>query len=240
MRSLLFICTPDATDLDDIAARTLRAAPQRIAALGQEIVHQLDYTQPRATSLSDDDMHLAHTIAEAPKVLRLRPLIISGSSSASVGVLQAAANVCTALTKAGRTPSIALLLAEANSLGTALLGGADLDAALARIEAGEIDTLVVVENNLLPPRRCAAPRRRAEEDQEPCCHRFDFDATGCCCDPGQARRQLRRNRWHAGQLRRPCAALLPAMSPTTTQTEESWRWLQKTASRVHNMADVPR
>lgn len=157
-RSPLFVCTPAATGLDDIAARTHRAAPQDLARLGQEIVHLLDYTQPRAPDLDDDTIHLAHTIAEALKAAQ-RPLIVSGTSGGSPAVLQAAANICTALDKAGRTPSIVLLPAECNSLGTALLGGADLDTALDRIEAGGIDTLVVLENNLF--RRAPAPRLHA-------------------------------------------------------------------------------
>ncbi|HEY1075152.1 MAG TPA: NADH-quinone oxidoreductase subunit NuoG [Fontimonas sp.] len=231
VRSPLFICTPDATGLDEIAARTLRAAPQHIAALGQEIVHLLDHTQPRAIGLSDDDIHLAHTIAEAMKGAQ-RPLIISGTSSASPAVLQAAANVCTALSKAGRAPSIAITLAECNSLGTALLGGADLDAALDRIEAGEVDTLVVVENNLY--RRVDAPRLGAALKKIKQLVVIDSVATPLAA---------------AANLVLPAGSFAEAdgtlvnfegraqryfrvMQSTTTQTEESWRWLQQAASRL--------
>ncbi|TJY64750.1 NADH-quinone oxidoreductase subunit NuoG [Sinimarinibacterium sp. CAU 1509] len=154
-RSPLFVATPAATRLDGIASKTYRGAPQDIARLGQEIVHLLDYTQPRAPGLDDDTIHLAHTIAEALKSAR-RPLIVSGAGCASAAVLQEAGNIVTALAHAGAAPSIVLLPAECNSLGTAMLGGADLDAALTQIESGEIDTLIVVENDLY--RRVPAAR----------------------------------------------------------------------------------
>src|SRR5690606_25907881 len=97
--------------------------------------------------LDDDAIHLAHDIATALKGAR-RPLIVCGTSSESTALLQEAANLCTALDKAGAAVSIALLPRECNSLGAALLGGEDVDAALARIEAGEIDTMIVLENDL--------------------------------------------------------------------------------------------
>lgn len=235
VRSPLFICTPDATGLDEIAAGTLRAAPQRIAALGQEIVHILDHTQPRGTGLSDDEIHLAHTIAEALKGAQ-RPLIISGTSSASPAVVQAAGNLCTALAKAGRAPSIALLLAENNSLGTALLGGADLDAALARIEAGEVDTLVVVENNLY--RRVEAPRLASALKKIKQLVVIDSVAT-----PLSAGAQLALP---AGSFAETDGTLVNfegraqryfrVMQSTTTQTQESWRWLQQAANRLPDAA----
>ncbi|MEQ1438081.1 NADH-quinone oxidoreductase subunit NuoG [Fontimonas sp. SYSU GA230001] len=162
LRSPLFILSAHATGLDGIARRVFRGAPQDLARLAQEVVHLLDYTQPRAPDLDDDAIHLAHDIAESLKKAQ-RPLIVGGTSAGSAALLQEAANLCAALARAGRAPSIALLPAECNSLGTALLGGAGLDAALARIEAGEVDTLLVLENNLF--RQVPAPRLKAALDR---------------------------------------------------------------------------
>lgn len=158
VKSPLFVCTPAATGLDGIATRTYRGAPQDLVRLAQEIVHLLDYTQPRAPGLDGDTIHLAHTIAEALKGAQ-RPLIVSGTGCGSAALLQVVANLCTALGRSGRKPWLALLPSECNSLGTALLGGPGLDAALARIEVGEIDTLIVLENDLF--RRVPAPRLQA-------------------------------------------------------------------------------
>jgi NADH-quinone oxidoreductase subunit G len=146
-RSPLFVLSARATGLDDIARRTYRGRPADLARLAQEVVHLLDYTQPRAPGLDDDAIHLAHDIATALKSAQ-RPLIVAGTSGASPALLQEAANLCVALDKAGVAPSIALLPRDCNSLGAALLGGGDVEAAFDQIEAGEVDTLVVLENDL--------------------------------------------------------------------------------------------
>jgi NADH-quinone oxidoreductase subunit G len=146
-KSPLFVLAARATGLDDIACRTYRGRPADLARLAQEVVHLLDYTQPRAPGLDDDAIHLAHDIATALKSAQ-RPLIIAGTSLTSTALLQEAANLCVALNKAGVAPSIALLPHAANSVGAALLGGGDVDAALTRAEAGEVDTLIVLENDL--------------------------------------------------------------------------------------------
>ncbi|MES0873114.1 NADH-quinone oxidoreductase subunit NuoG [Sinimarinibacterium thermocellulolyticum] len=160
----LFVLSARATGLDDIAKRTYHGRPADLARLAQEIVHLFDYTQPRAPGLDDDAIHLAHDIATALRTAQ-RPLIVAGTSAGSVALLQEAANLCVALDKAGVAPSIALLPRAANSVGTALLGGDDADAALARIEAGEIDTLVVLETDLYrlaPAARVDAALARVE------------------------------------------------------------------------------
>ena len=154
-KSPLYIATPAATGLDEIATGTFRAAPARLAALTQQIVHALDFDAAPASGLSEADTTLAREIAEALKKAE-RPLVVSGTGCGSAAVLQAAANVCSALAKAGKSPQISLVFAESNSVGTALMGGDSLDAALQRIEANKVDTMVVLENDLtrrMPTRR---------------------------------------------------------------------------------------
>ncbi len=232
-RSPLFIATPAATRLDGIASKTFRGTPQDIARLGQEIVHLLDYTQPRAQGLDDDTIHLAHTIATALKSAQ-RPLIVSGAGSASIAVLQEASNIVTALAHAGAKPSIALLPAECNSLGAALLGGDDLDAALARIEAGEIDTLIVVENDLsrrLPAARLDAALARLQHLvvldalETPTTQRADLllpagsfaETDGTLVN-------------YEGRAQRYFQVFQPgAYAGSGGDVRESWRWLQQAA-----------
>ncbi|QHS10228.1 NADH-quinone oxidoreductase subunit NuoG [Sinimarinibacterium sp. NLF-5-8] len=146
-RSPLFLLTPNATDLDSIAAATARVTAVDAARIAQQVVHLLDATQAPVDALTRAQQVLAQHIAEALKAAK-RPLVVAGSSSGSPDVLTAANNVCTALKKAGQQPWIVLMPTEANSMGTALLGGSSLDAALARVDAGEVDTLIVVENDL--------------------------------------------------------------------------------------------
>lgn len=227
--SPLYVLSAAPTGLDELARRCHRGRPEDLAQLAQAIVHQLDHAQPRAPGIDDDTLHLAHEIAEV-LVAAERPLIIGGSSTGSAALLQAAANICIALHRRQRSPSIALLPAECNSYGSALLGGDDLDAALARIEAGEVDTLVVLENNLY--RRLPAPRLDAALTRIQ--HLVVIDALAT---PLGA---------HA-HLQLPAAAFAEAdgtlvnfegraqryfqvFVPQDAQRPASWRWLQRTAA----------
>ena len=86
----LYIATPYATRLDEVATASFHAAPDDLARLGFAVAHALD---PRAPS--PEDFPLASEIARALKAAR-KPLIISGTSCASEAILEAAANVAMA------------------------------------------------------------------------------------------------------------------------------------------------
>ena len=86
----LYIATPYATRLDDVATATFRAAPDDLARLGFAVAHALDSRAP-----SGEDSPFAGEIARALKAAK-KPLVISGTSCASRAVIQAAANVAMA------------------------------------------------------------------------------------------------------------------------------------------------
>ncbi len=77
-----------------------------------------------------------------------KPLIISGSHSASEAMIQAAANVAFALKAKGANVGLSYLASHANSVGLAMMNAQPLDSALARIEANEADVAIVIENDL--------------------------------------------------------------------------------------------
>ncbi len=80
-----------------------------------------------------------------------RPLVISGTGCGSAAILRAAAAVAGALCNSGRQAMLCLCVPEANSLGQAMLAGPgapDLATLQRRATAGEIDTLMVLENDL--------------------------------------------------------------------------------------------
>ena len=146
-RSPLFNVTPSASSLDEVAEIAHRAAPNDIARLGFAVAHALDGTAPIVAGLDAATMAMAARIAQALLAAE-RPLVVSGTGSGSADVLNAAAQVVNALARARRPVSISLVFAENNSVGASLLGGISLEAALKRVEAGEIDTLIVAENDL--------------------------------------------------------------------------------------------
>ncbi len=133
-RAPLFIASTTGTRLDDIAARIFRGAPAEIARLGFAVAHALDARVPGPAGLSDD----AAEIARALKAAR-RPLVVSGTSSGSAEVVQAAANVAWALPGA----ALAFTVPECNSLGLALMDAPPLGQA-----RGQADTVIVIENDL--------------------------------------------------------------------------------------------
>ena len=138
-RGPLFIASTGASRLDDIATRTYRAAPDDQARLGFAVANALDPRAPVPPNLSEPMLALATEIAQALKTAK-RPLVISGPSSRSVAIIEAAANVAWALPEA----SLAFTAPECNSLGLALMHAPALDLAL----EAQADTVIILENDL--------------------------------------------------------------------------------------------
>ena len=133
----LYIATPYATRLDEIATTTFRAAPDDLARLGFAVAHALDPRAPDAAALP-----LAGEIAQALRSAR-KPLVISGMSCGSEAVMEAAANVAMAAHAA-----LSLTAPECNTVGASLMGGLPLSAAFQAVQDGRADTVVILENDL--------------------------------------------------------------------------------------------
>jgi len=135
----LYLATPYATRLEEIATATWHAAPDDIARLGIAVAHALD---PQAPSPANGDFPLATEIARALKSAR-KPLIISGPSCQSEAIIQAAANVAMSV-----GAMLSLTAPECNTVGAVLMGAKPLSAAFQAIQNGEADTLIILENDL--------------------------------------------------------------------------------------------
>jgi len=144
-QSPVFIASICATRLDDVAANTYRGSPEDIARLGFAIAHCLDESAPAPAALGDAEQALAATIADSLKQAK-RPLIVSGTSCASLDVIQAAYNVAKALPTTDK--QLTFTVPECNSLGLAIMGGASLQQAFERIGTGLADSVIILENDL--------------------------------------------------------------------------------------------
>jgi NADH-quinone oxidoreductase subunit G len=142
----LFIATPDATPLDDVAAGVRRRAPEAIARLGFAVAHAIDSAAPAISDLSDEDRAAAESIAAALCAAE-RPLVVSGPGCGSEAVLRAAAAVAWALCAKALPAHLCLTAPECNTMGVALAGGASLAEAAAALQSGA-ETLIVLENDL--------------------------------------------------------------------------------------------
>jgi len=153
----LFIATPSATRIDDVATLTCRAVPDDLARLGFAVAHLLDPQAPAVDALTDDQRLLAEAIAGDLAEAK-HPLVVAGVSQGSSALVQAAANVAFALCNEERTAGLAFLTPEVNTMGVAMMGGMDLDAARGRVAAGEADRIIILENDLY--------RRMQKEDAD--------------------------------------------------------------------------
>ncbi|MGH8461822.1 MAG: NADH-quinone oxidoreductase subunit NuoG [Stenotrophobium sp.] len=143
----LFIVTPDATRLDDVARKTWHAAPEDIARLGFAVAGLLDAKAPQVEGLPAQTQALAREIADTLAAAQ-RPLIVSGTGAMSASVIEAAANIAAALRSRDAAVEISLAVPEVNSIGVSMMDAGTLDDAFARVERGEADTVVVLENDL--------------------------------------------------------------------------------------------
>ncbi|UUD64254.1 NADH-quinone oxidoreductase subunit NuoG [Pseudomonas seleniipraecipitans] len=148
----LFIASVTATRLDDIAEQCVHAAPDDLARIGFAVAHAIDPSAPAVNGLDGEAAELVQRIATALLDAK-RPLIVSGASLGNRALIEAAANIASALKNREKNASISLVVPEANSMGLALLmaerfAGNSLDDALEALISGQADAVVVLENDL--------------------------------------------------------------------------------------------
>ena len=145
-KSPLFVASAASTRLDELAAHARRGRAAELAQAGFAIANAV---QGAKQSAGDGFITAAATALAGAD----RPLIISGTEAQDANLLRAAAGVALALKRAGGSPMLALVAAEANSYGAALAGGElSLSQALERVRGGA--PAIVLENDLF--RRAAA------------------------------------------------------------------------------------
>jgi NADH-quinone oxidoreductase subunit G len=147
-KEMLFVATPQATGLDDVAIMVHRAAPADLARLGFAVAAAIDASAPTATDLTGAEQALADNLARGLKDAQ-RPLIVSGTGCGDLAVMQAAFNVACALGSKNRPAALLYTVPECNSLGLSVMGAdGGIEAAVELIESGDADTVVILENDL--------------------------------------------------------------------------------------------
>jgi len=156
-RTPLYLAAPHATRLDDAASQVTHRSAADIARLGAAVAHALDASAPAPDGLDEKARQLADQVADTLREAE-RPLVVSGCGAGSEAVIRAAANVARALGTDRGPADLCLCVPEANSLGVALMGGGGVDDALAALENGDADSVVIAENDLYE----RAPRGRVD------------------------------------------------------------------------------
>jgi NADH-quinone oxidoreductase subunit G len=163
-RGPVYVATPAASGLDELASESFRGTPQDIARLAFELSHRLD-PESAAAEVDERTGALAQRMAGALRDCR-RPLVVCGTTLASAELVQGACNVAWALTRAGVQARLSFVAPECNSMAAALLEGGSLEDAVREAasagggnvsqsadKAGAPDaaagvTVVIVENDL--------------------------------------------------------------------------------------------
>ena len=143
----LFIATPYATKLDDVATQPIHITPDEIARLGFAVAHAVDETAPSVENVSGEVSALVDKIAAALRSAKT-PLIVSGTSCRSRAIVEAAAQVAWALCRSGSAAKLSFCFAECNSAGLALMNPRALSDAFKAVDEGHADTVIVLENDL--------------------------------------------------------------------------------------------
>ena len=142
-----FVATPEPTELDSVAAETLRASPDGIARLGFAVAHEVDPNAPAVEGLPEETRLLAQRITRAFMVSE-KPLVVSGCSLGSAEIIQAAANLCRALKAAGKAPTVSMVFPEANSVGAVMMAKGGIQSAAKALAGSGRGGLVVAESDI--------------------------------------------------------------------------------------------
>ena len=146
--SPLHSVTMSKTPLDDVAQTRTTLAPDDIARFGFAIADYISDSSTKISGFDAEDKECIQEIANDLKQAQV-PLIVSGVSTQSEAIIQAAAAIASALEQ--QKVMLSYCLPECNSLGLSLANDSNriTIADLAKRAAeGQIDTLIVVENDL--------------------------------------------------------------------------------------------
>lgn len=141
------------SSLDDIATHKLYAAPDDIARLGFAIAHELNASLPPVYGADETILNNAKAIATALQEAK-RPVIISGISCCSEGVIKAAFDIAAALNSSERKAGLAYALRECNSMGLAMMQASSFEKAAERVQRENDITAIIIENDVyryMPP-----------------------------------------------------------------------------------------
>lgn len=145
-RGPLIIGAYGTTRLDEVATLTFRASPETLARVGSAVANQLDSAAPPPGALGEEEEKV---VTEIVRILRgaRRPVVVSGVSCGSIGVVQAAANMAEALHRHNGDTGIMLTFPSCNALGLALMEGRPFSEML-QDEGDRRGTLIILEGDL--------------------------------------------------------------------------------------------
>lgn len=146
----LFITSLDKTKLDDLAVLTYYDSVQNQARFGFAIAHALDNEAPVVEDFDDDELNKKVNMIAKHLIKAHKPLIISGTNSGSMALIESAFNIVQALKNRGSDVGITLVVNDVNSIGLTMIENKSLDEALFLLCDDQISSssLIILENDL--------------------------------------------------------------------------------------------
>ena len=145
-RSPLILLSGYSTRLDDIASDSLIDSSEILTQIGAAIADQIASKNVFAPIDEEKISRIAEQLSQAEN-----PLVIAGTSSGDINLIQAAANIARALCdRKGKPINLCLTVPEANSMGLTMMVKKEntLGVALKKLENGKAKKVVVLENDL--------------------------------------------------------------------------------------------
>jgi len=133
--------------LDEIGTCNMHGTPDDMARLGFAIAHLLNPELPEVMDIPTPVAEKARSICKALQAAT-HPVIITGSSLRSDGLIRAAYDIAAALKAAGKAPGLAFVLPECNSMGLAMLHAPSFEKAIRQIQGKPNVTVVILENDI--------------------------------------------------------------------------------------------
>jgi NADH-quinone oxidoreductase subunit G len=150
-RAPLFIASPFATQLDDIAHTVLRMTPAQMLDFAQALHEALT----AATPGGDGEVATIARLLRAAK----NPVIVAGCALGVKALPASAAMIVQRLREQTIEARLAFAVAECNSLGLAMMQAQNIEAALQAAALPDTAAVIILENDLfrrLPPHEATA------------------------------------------------------------------------------------
>ncbi|MHB1458542.1 MAG: NADH-quinone oxidoreductase subunit NuoG, partial [Armatimonadota bacterium] len=135
----LYVMVPWGIKLEEIAEVVQHISYQETAEIAAEVCRMI------RSGVTDDGSPASRIVADL--LAAKNPLVVS-SISAGVEVVESAAEIVRALSSAGKTEMLSIIVPEVNTVGVSMLSGVSVDSILERLSSDEADTLIVLENDL--------------------------------------------------------------------------------------------
>ncbi|HMI77100.1 MAG TPA: NADH-quinone oxidoreductase subunit NuoG, partial [Buchnera sp. (in: enterobacteria)] len=147
IKNHLFITSIDKTGLDDISTWNYCASIEDQTSFAFCLAHAIDNNSPNIMHINRD---IKNNIQDIKNILlsSKKVLIVSGSHTSSVNLIQASFNIALALKNINIHVGLTLLTSNSNSLGVGLMQGMSLDVALDQVVNNKYDAMIVMENDL--------------------------------------------------------------------------------------------